>query len=258
MTLKQQLASRRHVLGGLLRMPAESLVELAGVAGLDFVLVDCEHGPADTLALQQHIITAEAHGLAVLVRVGRDDPKLILRALDLGASGIVLPHVETPEEAGRAVRAGRYPPLGERGVATYTRAGRFGAVSLDEHLRRAADTVVIVAMLETGPACERAEEIIAVDGIDAVMIGPTDLSASLGLAGGGAEPEVRRLMTAVHQTASRTNTPVMSILSDPLAAAWVPPGFVVFNLADVLLRTFRELVSAAATNRPPESAPDLG
>lgn len=245
MTLKQRLASRRHVLGGLLRMPAESLVELAGVAGMDFVLIDCEHGPADTLALQQHIITAEAHGLAVLVRVGRDDPTLILRALDLGASGIVVPHVDTPEEAGRAVRAGRYPPRGVRGVATYTRAGRFGAVSLDEQLRRAADTVVIVAMLETRPACERAEEIIAVDGIDAVMIGPTDLSASLGLVGGGAEPEVRRLMTAVQQTASRSNTPMMSILSDPPAVASAPPGFVVFNLADVLLRTFRELVSAA-------------
>jgi len=244
MTLKQQLASRRHVVGGLLRMPAETLVELAGVAGMDFVLIDCEHGPADTLALQQHIVTAEAHGLAVLVRVGRDDPKLILRALDLGASGIVVPHVNTPEEAGCAVRAGRYPPRGERGVATYTRAGRFGAVSLDEHLRRAADTVVIVAMLETRPACERAEEIIAVHGIDAVMIGPTDLSASLGLVEGGAEPEVRRLMTAVHQAADRTNTPVVSILSDPHAAASAPPGFVVFNLADVLLRTFRELKTA--------------
>lgn len=246
MTLKQRVHAGERLVGGLLRLPAETLVEVAGVAGMDFVLIDCEHGPADVLSLQQHIAAAEAHGLAVLVRVGVNEPQLVLRALDVGATGIVVPHVDTADDASRAVRSAHYPPRGERGVSTYSRAGRFGATSIAEQLRGAEQSTVVVAMLETSDACENADEILAVDGIDAVMVGPADLSVALGLTGGPSEPAVGQLIDGVRKTAQRVNRPVMSIVSDVGQAAAAPAGLIVYNLTDILLRTFRELAAPVA------------
>ncbi len=90
-SLKRRLAAGERLYGALLRLPSETLVEMAGVAGLDYVVLDCEHGPADTTALQHHLTAAAAHGVDVLVRVGAAEPALALRCLDLGATGIVHP-----------------------------------------------------------------------------------------------------------------------------------------------------------------------
>ncbi|WP_024874391.1 HpcH/HpaI aldolase family protein [Saccharomonospora piscinae] len=244
MTLKQRLRDGQRLRGGLLRLPSDFLVELAGVAGLDFVLIDCEHGPADLVALQQHIQAAQARGIAVLVRVGQDEPALVLRVLDLGAQGVVVPHVDTVADARRAVRAAHYPPLGERGFATYSRAGSFGAVSAAEHLATAAETTLVIPMLETVAACDAAAEIAAVDGVDALLVGPADLSVSMGLTGGAAEAAVREVADRAVAAARDAGTPMLSIVGGPEQAASAPPGAVVFNLAHVLLDTFRRLAES--------------
>ncbi|GGV17098.1 hypothetical protein GCM10010182_42680 [Actinomadura cremea] len=241
--LKERIRAGETSLGGLLRLPGEFLVELAAVAGLGHVLIDCEHGPADLVALQRHIVAAEAHGLDVLVRVGSGDPGLILRVLDLGATGIVVPHVDTAEDARAAVAAAHYPPLGTRGFATYSRAGRFGATSIADHLRRSAERTVVVVMAETPEACANAPEIAAVEGVDAVMVGPADLSVAMGLTGGAAEPAVRAATEAVRSAAAGAGAAMMTIVNDPAQAAAAPPGLVVYNLAHVLLRTFRSLTA---------------
>ncbi|MFF5258000.1 HpcH/HpaI aldolase/citrate lyase family protein [Actinomadura viridis] len=243
-TLRQRLRSGEPLLGGLLRMPGEALVEIAGIAGLDFVLVDCEHGPADLVALQHHITAAAAHGLPVLVRVGADDPGLVLRVLDLGATGIVVPHVDTADQARAAVTAAHYPPLGGRGFATYSRAGRFGAVPIAEHLRRAAEETLVVVMAETPSACANASEILAVEGVDAVWVGPADLSVAMGLTGGGAEPAVQAAIASVRAAARDAGRSVMTIVDSPGRAAAAPPGLIVYNLAHILLATFRDLAAA--------------
>jgi 4-hydroxy-2-oxoheptanedioate aldolase len=239
--VKRRVRAGETLVGGLLRMPGEFLVELAGVAGLDYVVIDCEHGPADLVALQHHLTAAQAHGLPVLVRVGQDDPGLVLRVLDLGAAGIIVPHVDTPEDARRAVAAAHYPPLGERGFATYSRAGRFGAASIPGHLRDTADRTLVVVMAETPRACDNASAILAVDGVDAIMVGPADLSVAMGLTGGAAEPAVQEGIARVRAAAAESGTPVMTIVNAPPQAAAAPPGLIVYNLAHVLLTAFRTL-----------------
>lgn len=243
-SLKRRLAAGDRLRGGLVRMPSDYLVELFGIGGLDFVLIDCEHGPADLVPLQQHIQAAQARGIGVLVRVGHDEPALTLRVLDLGADGVVVPHVDTPEQARRAVSAARYPPLGERGFATYSRAGAFGAVGAEEHLANATETTLVVPMLETEAACTAAGDIAAVDGVDALMIGPADLAVSMGRPGGTADPAVRAATGCAVDAAAAAGTPLVSIVSTTEAAAAAPPGAVVFNLAHILLGTVRGLATA--------------
>ncbi|MFJ8814757.1 HpcH/HpaI aldolase family protein [Amycolatopsis thermoflava] len=240
-TLKQRLAAGERLLGGLLRLPSETLVEMAGVAGLDFVVLDCEHGPADLVPLQQHVVAAQAHGLGVLVRAGAAEPALVLRVLDLGADGVIVPHVDTAEQARAVVAAAHYPPLGGRGFATYSRAGRFGARDIAEHLARSAETTLVVPMIETPEACAAAPEILAVPGVDAVLVGPADLSVAMGLTGGAAEPRVRQAMAEVAKAAERAGKPMVSIVGSTAQAAAAPPGAVIYNLAHVLLHTLRDL-----------------
>ncbi|MBB3664725.1 4-hydroxy-2-oxoheptanedioate aldolase [Prauserella sediminis] len=242
--LKRRLSAGDRLRGGLVRMPSDYLVELCGIGGLDFVLIDCEHGPADLVPLQQHIQAAQARGIGVLIRVGHDEPAFTLRVLDLGAEGVVVPHVDTPEQARRAVSAARYPPLGERGFATYSRAGSFGATGAVEHLANAAETTLVIPMLETESACAAAGDIAAVDGVDALMIGPADLAVSMGRPGGTADPAVRAAADGAVDAAAEAGTPLVTIVSTTEAAAAAPAGAVVFNLAHILLGTVRGLASA--------------
>lgn len=109
-SLRARALAGDRLLGVLLRMPNEELVEMAAVAGFDFVLIDCEHGPADVGALRHHIAFAAVHAVPVLVRVGEGEHALILRALDQGAEGVVAPHLDTVADAEAYVRAVHYPP----------------------------------------------------------------------------------------------------------------------------------------------------
>jgi 4-hydroxy-2-oxoheptanedioate aldolase len=204
--LRRRLAEGGPLLGALLRMPAESLAEMVAVAGLDCVLLDLEHGPADLVSLQHHVLAAQVHGVPTLVRVGADEPALVLRCLDLGVVGIVFPHVSSAEDARRAVAAAHYPPLGQRGFASYSRAGLYGATPSEQHLDAGADTVVII-MVEDAAGCAAAAEILAVDGVDGVFVGPADLSVSLGLRGDAQHPDVLAASRDVHEAAAKASAP---------------------------------------------------
>jgi 4-hydroxy-2-oxoheptanedioate aldolase len=245
-SLKQRLADGEQLRGILLRLPSETLVEMAGVAGLDYVVIDCEHGPADTALLQHHLTAAAAHGLDVLVRVGTAEPALALRCLDLGAAGLIHPHVDGAEDARRAVAASHYPPWGERGFATYSRAGRFGTVTAAEHVTASRETLV-VAMAETRRACEDADAITGTEGVDAVLVGPADLAADCGFP----EPAVVDALTArVHDAARAHGRAVMTIvphLDAALAAEREGARLVLYNTAQVLMDTFRSLAAPGRT-----------
>ncbi|MFG2888308.1 HpcH/HpaI aldolase/citrate lyase family protein [Streptomyces sp. NPDC048248] len=245
-SLKQRLAAGERLHGALLRLPSETLVEMAGVAGLDYVVIDCEHGPADMTALQHHLTAAAAQGIDVLVRVGESEPALALRCLDLGAAGLIHPHVDSARDARCAVAATRYPPLGRRGFATYSRAGRFGSVSATDHLTAAEETLV-VAMIETARACAAAEEIASTEGVDAVLVGPADLAVDCAFPG---QDVIDGLTATAHRAAREAGRSVMTIVSDAegaRAAEQAGAQLVLHNMAHVLMDTFRSLV-------PPRSA----
>ncbi|GAA1083101.1 aldolase/citrate lyase family protein [Pseudonocardia alni] len=240
--MRARVAAGERLAGALVRMPCEEIVEMLAVAGLDFVLIDCEHGPADVSMLRAHIAFADAHGLPVLVRPGEDEHHLAQRALDQGARGIVAPHVEDAAQATALVRALRYPPHGTRGFATYPRAGRFGSVTAEEH-RAAAEDVLVVAMLESPGALARAGEIVGVDGIDGWLVGVADLGASRT----GTDPSVAGMLESVRADPAVRDAVRADLAGSADAAAASFAGgaqLVVYNLAAVMMTSFRELAAA--------------
>lgn len=246
--MRARVAAGERLAGALVRMPCEEIVEMLAVAGLDFVLIDCEHGPADVSSLRTHIAFADAHGLPVLVRPGEGEHHLAQRALDQGARGIVAPHVEDAEQAAALVRALRYPPHGTRGFATYPRAGRFGEVTAAQH-RAAAQDVLVVAMLESPGALARAGEIVGVDGIDGWLVGVADLGASRT----DADPSVAELLEAVRADPTLRGAARADLAGSADAAAASFDGgaqLVVYNLTAVMMASFRELAAATGRDRP--------
>ncbi|MFF8035695.1 MULTISPECIES: HpcH/HpaI aldolase/citrate lyase family protein [unclassified Streptomyces] len=245
--LKRRLADGERLRGVLLRLPSETLVEMAGVAGLDFVVIDCEHGPADTALLQHHLTAAAAHGIDVLVRVGSAEPALALRCLDLGAAGLVHPHVDNREDARRAVAASHYPPYGTRGFATYSRAGRFGTVTAADHVAASRETLV-VTMIETRRACDEADAIAGTEGVDAVLVGPADLAADCGFPEPGV---IDGLIARAHAAARANRRAVMTIVPDLEAAGAAErqgAQLIVYNMAHVLMDTLRSLAASGRTS----------
>jgi len=241
-SLKERLAAGERLYGALLRLPSETLVEMAGVAGLDYVVIDCEHGPADTSVLQHHLTAAAAQGVDILVRVGTSEPALALRCLDLGAAGLIHPHVDSARDARRAVAAVHYPPLGTRGFATYSRAGRFGTVSAADHVAASRDSLV-VAMIETEQACAAAGEIAATQGVDAVLVGPADLASDCSFPG---QDVIDDLVAAAHRATRAANRAVMSIVpgaEGARAAERAGAQLVLYNMTHVLMDTFRSLAT---------------
>jgi 4-hydroxy-2-oxoheptanedioate aldolase len=152
------------------------------------VIIDTEHGPSDSVERLHHLRTADSMGIGALVRVPANGPEAILAALDAGALGVVVPHVMSAVEAEAAVQSAHYPLRGRRGLALSTRAG-YGSVPLADHLDEAATSTLVIAQIEDGPAVAACEEITAVEGIDGILIGTTDLSISLG------HPEPRSIPT---------------------------------------------------------------
>lgn len=212
--LRQRIAEGHRLAGLLVRVPATMLIDMAGNHGYDFVLLDTEHGIADQRDIGEHIVTARAAGLPVLVRIGEGEAALALRVLDAGAAGIVVPHVRSAQEAETAVRSAHYPPRGDRGFATYTSAGRWGRTGPRQHAADAADRTVVIVMIEDLAGVAAAPEIARVEGVDVVWVGPGDLAASLGHDVGAAGEAQRQVWR--HAAAART--PVLAIVSDAPAA----------------------------------------
>jgi len=239
-SLRQRLHGGEQVVGALLRIPAEENLEMLAVAGLDFAVVDCEHGPADVVALRQHLALAERHGMAALVRIGHGESALALRALDSGASGIIAPHIDTVEQAESLIRSVHYPPLGQRGFATYSRAGRFGSVPAEEHRQHGLDSTLVLAMIESPTAVRNAAEILRCPGVDGYLVGTADLSA----ASGPADLPLADAVAAVQSHGRQAGAIRADLATDPASArSALADGaqLVVYNLTHVMMTLFREL-----------------
>ena len=231
-SLRARAEAGERLLGVLLRMPAEELVEMAAVAGFDFVLVDCEHGPADVVALRQHIAVAAIHRVPVVVRVGEDDPGMILRALDQGAEGILAPHIDSAADArraglGRALSADRHPRL--RHVQP-GRTVRRDAIPPPTATGSSANTLVL-GMIESPAGVAAAAEIVATPGLDGIMIGPADLAAASGPADPPL-PEATARVNAAIAAGGKLRMDIVGTDSRPPAAAFDDGAqLVVYNLA---------------------------
>jgi 4-hydroxy-2-oxoheptanedioate aldolase len=206
---RERLADGHPVFGLLINFDSPWLVDVAGLIGFDFVLIDAEHGPLSPARAEGMIRAAEAAGISAIVRVPANVPHEILRYLDIGAVGIQVPHLDTAKETRAAADALRYPPMGTRGLAALTRAANYGmSVSPKEYMEIANREVVFLAMIETMSAVENIDAIAAVSGVDALAVGAGDLSASMGHGGDRTVPPVKDAITRVLAAAKAHGRPV--------------------------------------------------
>ena len=195
------------------------IVEIIGLAGFDAAFIDMEHTPYDLRDVQLAVMAAERAGITPIVRTPGFDPAFILRLLDMGVQGIQVPHVSSAETTREAVRAIRYPPLGERGMAAGSRAADYGRIPLVEHMAASNREILLACMIEDMAAVERIEEIAAVDGVDLLAVGPSDLSRSLGVSG---QPDHPRLVAAIDQVRDAVRKGAGARLALPLNHAAFP------------------------------------
>ncbi|MFC6354695.1 HpcH/HpaI aldolase family protein [Luethyella okanaganae] len=182
-------AAERPLIGIWVSSGSPLMAEICAGSGLDWVLIDAEHGPNGLESILAQLQAVHGYPVTPVVRVPFGEPVIIKQVLDLGAQNLLVPMVDTADQARAVVAAVRYPPRGVRGVgASLARASRWNRV--DDYLAVADDTVSLTVQIETATAVENVREIASVDGVDALFVGPADLAASMGLLGQQEHPEV--------------------------------------------------------------------
>ena len=186
---KRALAAGQAQIGLWSSLSSHLTVEILAGSGYDWLLLDTEHSPNDVPDILAQLQASQAGTASCIVRPAWNDMVLIKRYLDIGAQTLLLPFVQTPEEARRAVEWTRYPPDGVRGITGSGRASRYGRVK--DYLKNASDEICVLVQVETREALREIEAIASVEGVDGVFIGPNDLSASFGHIGNWGHPEVQ-------------------------------------------------------------------
>lgn len=211
------------LVGTFVIIPRIEIVEIAAIAGFDLVTLDWEHGPYLAEASMPLIATAHRHDVFALVRVPSGRPELIGAALDLGADGVIVPHVDSHDRASLAVNAVRFPPEGDRSANPWVRAAGYSGSS--EFFSRANSDAACITTIEGVDGAENAEAIIETHGVDAIFIGPVDLSASLGVPGQVDHPTVVATITDLIETAAERSVGVSIFAPTPEAAKrWLQRG----------------------------------
>ena len=211
---KSAIAKGTRQVGVWNTIGGNTVPELLGGAGFDWVLVDCEHAAIETIevlpALQSN---GQTPGTSAVVRVASHDATLFKRGVAMGAQTVMVPYVQTAEEADAAVHAMRYGPQGMRGMAGMTRATRYGKV--DNYCDVAEDELCLIVQVETLAGLENLDAIAKTDGVDAVFIGPADLSASMGLRGQMTHPDVVAAVSGAIKRLVELDVPAGVMALDP-------------------------------------------
>jgi 4-hydroxy-2-oxoheptanedioate aldolase len=225
MSLKDKMRSGDFVVGPFLKSASAAIIEVMGHAGLDFAILDMEHGPLAYETLEHHILAADHVGLAPIVRVEAITESSIIRPLDKGAAGLVVPHVDSGAMALDVIRFSRFGPQGERGMDIYARAAQYGHMPKKEYLRRANENTMLALQIEGAEGIRNLDEILTVAGSDVIFVGPYDLSQSLGVPGEINHPEVLRTVEQIVEKVRRANRHV-GIYADDVDTArkWIGLG----------------------------------
>ena len=209
---KQALKDGQQQIGLWNSIPGPLVAEALAGCGFDWVVIDTEHAPTDVPDVLGMLQAMAPYPVSAVVRPAANDPVLIKRLLDFGAQTLILPYIQSAEEAQAAVAAVRYAPRGMRGVAGLTRASRFGAVP--DYTRRADAEICLILQVETALALSRIEQIAATDGVDGLFIGPADLAASMGHPGALDHPAVKAAIEDAIRRITATGKPAGILTSD--------------------------------------------
>jgi 2-keto-3-deoxy-L-rhamnonate aldolase RhmA len=208
---------RRPLVGTFVKTPGVHATEILADLGFDFIVVDEEHAPFDRGSIDLLMLATKASGIVGMVRVASETS--ILAALDMGAAGIVVPHVNSAREATSAVRASRYA-RGSRGFSPSPRSGRYGAYSLAEHIARADANLFLSVMIEHPDAVRNVHDIAAVEGVDALFLGLGDLAVASGELSAD-EPALRSAARAVCLAARDNGKALIAATSSVAAGSWL-------------------------------------
>jgi 4-hydroxy-2-oxoheptanedioate aldolase len=223
-SFRSRLRDGETVIGPFVNLASGALIEVAALAGFDFVILDTEHGPLDVGTAEDLCRVAQGVGIAPIVRVRENDPPQILRALDIGADGVQVPQISDREDAEAVVRAAKYVPQGMRGVSPYTRAARYfseGAAIFD----RLNEETTVLIHVEGTEGLENLDDIITVPGLDVIFLGPYDLSQSLGIPGQVHDPRVVDRMREAAREIDAAGLTVGTFADGPEAAKrWIDAG----------------------------------
>ncbi|MFN3823138.1 MAG: HpcH/HpaI aldolase family protein [Pseudorhodobacter sp.] len=242
---KAGLREGRPQIGIWVSIPGSGTAEALAGCGFDWMVIDSEHTALDLATMQSMLQAVEPYPTSAIVRPGWNDATEIKRILDLGALSIIIPYVQTAEEARAAVSAVRYPPEGLRGIAGTSRASRFGAIP--DYITRANAEICLVVQIESAQGLDNIEAIAAVEGVDGLFIGPADLAASLGFPGQAGHPEVKaRIFDAIRRIRA-AGKPAGILSLDPVFTAEVIAAGTTFTAVDhdvaLLLRGANALVA---------------
>lgn len=194
--LKKILKEGKSCIGTWSVLPSSAASNVMGAAGLDFVIIDMEHGPASFETAEDMVRALEGEGCAPLIRVPSNDAATILRALEVGAHGVVVPQIETPQQAKNVITAAKYTPVGKRGMSVYTRACGYYAVGQKGRTEKENQETIIVLLVEGVEGIRNIEAIADVGNIDVIYIGTYDLSQSLGIPDQVDSPKVIKAVEA--------------------------------------------------------------
>jgi len=211
---RNNLLSGKTLIGTVVTLPCAQTSEILAYTGFDWLWIDGEHSPLEMGEIQG-ILQATQGRCAGVVRIPSNDEVYVKKALDIGAAGLIAPHVDTLEIAQRLVQSAKYPPLGQRSIAA-ARAHGYGLYFAD-YLKHANEQIALIVQIEHVNGARNIESILEVDGVDAVMIGPYDLSGSLGKPGEIDDPEVQDLIKRVQQACLKRKKPI-GIFADSVDA----------------------------------------
>jgi 4-hydroxy-2-oxoheptanedioate aldolase len=236
--LRGALQEGRPLMGIFTSLPSPALVEMTGHARFDFVVIDNEHGPAAIETTEHMIRAAKGADIAPIVRVSGPNVQEILRTLDVGASGVQVPQVNTLEQARLVASAAKYPPMGNRGVAFGTRAAGFGFFGGVDYVAAANEQTIVITHIETVQAVQSLDAMLQVEGIDVFFIGPTDLSVSMGHPGEPGHPEVQQTIAdCIRRITAAGRTAGLMLASSAPYQHFVDLGarYITVNLANLII-----------------------
>lgn len=268
MAFSDLLAARRPILGTWSQIASAEVIDIVAASGFAFTIIDTEHGFFGLETAENLIRACDAGGIVPLVRVPANEPWMIAKALDAGASAVVVPRIESGEAAAAAVQAGRYEPEGQRGACPCVRSGSHFVRGWPDYATRANRDTGVIALVETPAGVERFAEILATPGLRAVLIGPFDLSVALGRQGDFLHPEVLNAIEGMVEQAVAADMPViMPVFSPEMEEAkrqvdqWMARGVTAFTigtdkllLADHAMRYTARMKGEMAEARGEEAA----
>ena len=205
MSLKNKLKNNQLTLGSWITIPSTDVVEILASANFEWLCIDMEHSSIDLEMAKLLILTIQSKGMKALVRVPKNEEVVIKRVLDSGADGIIVPMIKTKEEAIEAVEYAKYPPVGKRGVGLY-RAQDYGT-GLEKYKKWVDEEIVVIAQIEHIEAVNNIEDILQVEGIDGTIVGPNDLSGSMGFPGEYYREDVKKAINDIKIACEKYNKP---------------------------------------------------